>query len=175
MYERIKATQRHKVYLNPLTHIYLFQFNISLISSSPATPTPKLKKTNKTNKTNKKHKKQQQPKKTTTKTTKIPPKTKQNKTNKQTKQTKQQNKQNNNNNNNNNNKRTPQSPSGRPLQDYAFSYRNWAFGVLDVKFNTSTNKDQLTLEYGKMKYRLQPTDKNDTFRVRLVVALVSWL
>ncbi|GFS24663.1 protein flp-like [Elysia marginata] len=56
-------------------------------------------------------------------------------------------------------------PNSRPMEDYAQTYRNYAFGDVVVKFNTTENEDGLLLEYGKVQYRLAPTDKNDTFHV----------
>ena len=54
------------------------------------------------------------------------------------------------------------------MEDYVNTYRNYAFGDVEVKYN-ATEKDQLTLEYGRITYHLQPTDKNDTFAVCLAV------
>ncbi|GFN75138.1 penicillin-binding protein 4 [Plakobranchus ocellatus] len=56
----------------------------------------------------------------------------------------------------------------RPAEDYAQTYKNWAFGDVVVRHNISGNS-YLTLEYGKMSYRLQRTNlQNDTFLMQAI-------
>ncbi|KAK3741976.1 hypothetical protein RRG08_024722 [Elysia crispata] len=59
-----------------------------------------------------------------------------------------------------------QTPNSREMEDYVNTYRNYAFGDVEVKYN-ATEKDQLTLEYGRITYHLQTTDKNDTFAMHV--------